>query len=74
MSKAPVYWVGKPTEDLKCELCSNPFGDKFVDGNTGRGWACVCMGCFSDYGMALGTGRGQQYEKQKDERWMKIAG
>jgi hypothetical protein len=35
----------------------------FVDGKTTAGpWANMCLGCFSLFGMGLGTGKGQKYD------------
>ena len=45
-----------------------------------NGWLCVdcqcveCDKCHKDHGVGLGTGRGQKFVKQDDERWLKVAG
>lgn len=67
------YWQGSvPT---KCDINGEPFLKEFVDGKTTMGpWANMCPQCFRDYGVGLGTGRGQKYEKQDDGRWMKTEG
>lgn len=58
-----VTWIGDaPT---KCDICKKPITTVFVDGRTSRGpWACMCVACHATHGTGLGTGQGQQYEKQ----------
>jgi len=68
-----TYWNG--SAPVKCDICSFDFGQFFVDGKTKMGpWACMCKICFSRYGLGLGTGRGQQYEKQPSGEWLKTQG
>ena len=65
-------WVGKPPE--KCDICSEPIKDVFIDGQTDWGpWGNMCPECHALHGRGLGTGRGQKYEKQEDQ-WVKVAG
>lgn len=70
---APVYWTGDPE---KCNLCGNVITTHFVDGKVAgySSWAIMCPDCFRDFGLGLGLGRGQLYEKQPNERYMKIEG
>ena len=64
------YWNGDPQD---CDICHKKLSDSFVDGATTMGpWAIMCQTCFSAFGVGLGTGRGQRYEKQKDNRWLKV--
>jgi hypothetical protein len=71
MSKQQAkYWMGSPP--VNCDICHKPFGDSFTDGATTMGpWGNMCSSCFTKFGVGLGTGRGQRYEKQKDGRWLK---
>jgi hypothetical protein len=49
--------------------------DRFVDGKTLYGpWANMHPETHEVYGVGLGTGRGQMYQKQPDGRWLKIKG
>jgi len=74
----PVYWVS-PVES-KCEFCGTPIKNKFYDAriktNTVNGAIAgiACPTCFTLDGCGLGTGKGQEYSKQKDGRWLKIGG
>jgi hypothetical protein len=48
---------------------------EFVDGKTCMGpWANMCMACHRKYGAGLGTGLGQHYRRQVDNRWLKVGG
>jgi len=73
MTDTARYWMGSnPTE---CDICHEPIGEEFVDGQTGFGpWANMCMMCFGAYGRGIGQGSGQHYRKQTDGRFKKIAG
>lgn len=43
----------------KCDICTA--SDAKYDAMTTRGpWAYMCQECFSDYGVGLGLGRGQE--------------
>jgi len=43
----------------KCNICN--VNDAEYDGKTVRGpWAYMCEGCFDEYGIGLGTGKGQK--------------
>lgn len=56
-------WLSEmPTQ---CDLCKTPLkGKSFVDGKTAFGpWGLMCTACHRDQGFGLGTGRGQQYNK-----------
>lgn len=72
---ALVYWTGPaPTE---CATCLNPIQSTFIDGRIpamGGSWGCMCPECHAVNGVGLGKGRGQQFEKQPDGRWLKTAG
>lgn len=69
-----VYWVGVIPE--KCELSNIPIINLFVDGRIpGRStWAAMHPVTFAEIGGTYGMGQGQLYQKQKDGRWLKIAG
>ena len=66
------YWVGDPP--TRCDICHEPIRMTFTDGATMRYWANMCPCCHGLYGLGLGTGRGQQYTKQRNGRWLKTAG
>jgi len=59
-----------------CDVCHKPFTENIMfDGKTVYGpWANMCMSCFNDIGVGLGTGLGQQYKKNEANDWVKIAG
>ena len=44
-----------------CEICDEPIGEYFIDGNTYNGWALMCEKCHSGFGGKLGIGFGQKY-------------
>ncbi len=74
VSGKPRYWLG--SKIVVCDLCSNPIDKTFVDGSVaGFGsWAIMCSNCHHSHGVGLGTGKGQKYERQSDERWLKTEG
>ena len=66
------YWLGDvPQKD--------DFGNKitniFIDGATYTGvWAIMAPIYWKSFGVGLGTGKGQMYKKQSDNKWLKIKG
>jgi hypothetical protein len=48
---------------MVCDICKESVvGKKFIDGKTTMGpWALMCVECSREYGVGLGTGRGQLY-------------
>lgn len=71
-------WESPPPE--KCDLCSNPITDFFVDGavslnppSSGRPWACMCPRCHEIHGVGFGIGYGQLYWRVGED-WIAIAG
>lgn len=53
-------WIGKTA----CDLCGQECVQMLIDGATKMGpWAVMCRYCHSNWGMRLGTGRGQLYVK-----------
>jgi hypothetical protein len=62
---------------IECDLCTAAIDDIFYDakvmGLRGK-WANMCVGCFTEHRCRLGTGFGQQYERQEDGRYKKIRG
>ena len=65
-------WVGSVGY---CNLCHNPIVECFVDGTVRNGgWATMCVECHAEYGLGLGMGRGQKYQKQEDGSWLKVEG
>ena len=48
-----------------CDICKNSCKNIYFDGATKMGpWANMCSNCFKQYGIGLGTGRGQEYHKE----------
>lgn len=70
---ADKFWAGTPPKS--CDLCEKPLLARFIDGKTRQGpWGCLCFFCYVEHGCGLGTGKGQQYDIQKDGRWKKTGG
>lgn len=66
------YWIGEVPMYDDFDL---PIGKTFIDGRTKSGpWAIMQPKSFAKYGVGLGTGKGQKYEKQPDGKWLKIEG
>ena len=58
-----------------CDICHKSITNVFIDGATKYGpWAIMCLNCFQEVGTTLGTGRGQEYWKDKDGHFYKIEG
>lgn len=67
-----VYYQNPPSN---CDACQRPFGDLLFDQRTTNGqWGNLCAECSSRYGMGIGPGVGQQYQRQSDGRYLKVAG
>jgi len=46
----------------RCDVCNSETPLEYFDAATRGGpWANMCRVCFSNYGIGLGTGRGQHY-------------
>lgn len=55
-----------------CDIGGEPITETFIDGALqGGSWAILCLRCHGLYGVGLGSGRGQQYVKQSDGKWLK---
>lgn len=72
--KKRVHWLGNLPDS--CQICSRPFGGTMYNARTSPlgPWANMCRACFVASGGQLGTGYGQEYERQRDGRWLKVAG
>ena len=71
--KPKKYWLSPAPET--CDICGTPLTSVFVDGRTTLGpWGCMCVKCHKRGGYGLGTGSGQKYEKQSDNKWVKVGG
>lgn len=61
-----------------CDLCKAPLLNSpwFVDGaiNGKMEWANMCQNCYMVNGTAIAWGRGQLYRREKDDRWLLVAG
>ena len=65
-------WMGSTP---KCDFCKMDMPNLFVDGKTIHGpWAMMCLSCFDHHGVGLGLGKGQQYIRQEDGSYKKVAG
>lgn len=65
-------WESPPPE--KCDICSEPITDFFVDGALISGpWACMCPECHEIHGCGFGIGYGQLYWRVGED-WNAIAG
>lgn len=54
---------------------NTPLTEVYFDAKTSMGpWANMCQACFYRYGIKLGTGFGQKYERQPAGNWKKTAG
>jgi hypothetical protein len=59
-----------------CQLCDQVLGQSFVDGHLrvlGQ-WCIMCLPCHGVHGVGFGAGRGQRYDRQIDDRWLKTEG
>jgi hypothetical protein len=68
------YWTGEtPTH---CDLTGIEIKNCFVDGRVAgkSGWAFMSPEGHAAYGVGLGTGLGQKYQRQPDGRWLKVEG
>ncbi len=72
LSKKTVTWCGDVPK--RCDMCQRKIANVFIDGAVTRGWANMCVTCHLLYGHGLGTGCGQQYEKQENGQWVKVKG
>lgn len=51
----------------KCDICGYKGNTTIIDGKTHAGpWAYMCVDCHKDYGLGLGIGVGQKYERVDD--------
>lgn len=66
-----------------CDICGDEFTNCFpdevptcYDGRTEDGpWAWMCVSCFAFKGVGLGTGKGQKYVyNEEDKAWYKEEG
>lgn len=70
--KQPTYWLSEVPKS--CDICHNEITTTFIDGKTSFGpWANMCGTCHDLYGVGLGIGKGQKYQKQSDGRFLKIS-
>jgi len=52
-----------------------PIKSEFIDGRTREGpWAMMSPWSHRAYGVGLGTGKGQKYQKKEDGKWHKVQG
>lgn len=50
-------------KESQCDFCSKVVVT-WIDGKTVHGpWANMCLQCYKVYGIGLGIGRGQMYDK-----------
>lgn len=66
------YWNGVVGE---FDDFNKPIVDIFIDGRTRMGsWAIMTPASFREYGVGLGTGKGQKYVRLQNGRWAKMEG
>ncbi len=58
-----------------CDICKAHIRDSFTDGFNPHyhTWANHCPACADAFGVRLGTGKGQRYDKQADGQFHKVA-
>lgn len=65
MGKIGICFNHTGTPPTSCDICKAPIANVFVDGiikiNGRSGWANVCKSCHKEYGIGLGTGKGQEW-------------
>ncbi len=65
------FWQG--SEPKTCDCCNQAIVSSFIDGKTIYGqWAVMDTACHKKLGTGLGIGKGQQYDRQPDGRWIKV--
>lgn len=71
-----TWWRGTfPSCQLSPKDYPHSLRGEFVDGKVKEGpWATMCLSCHTKYGVGLGTGRGQKYRIQGQDRWLKVEG
>ena len=67
------YWLSAVPEK---DDFGDTIKDMFIDGKTVMGpWALMTERSFKSFGTGrMGLGYGQEYEKQKDGKWLKVEG
>lgn len=73
MENKKKYWLG--SLPIYCDICGHDVKQEFVDGKTKHGpWANMCMNCFKEHGIKLGTGFGQHYKLDETGKYAKMEG
>lgn len=68
----PKYWTGSPPDE---DDFGQKISDVFYDAKSKLGpWGFMNPETFKFYGVGVGSGRGQRYEKQLDGKWLKTEG
>ena len=66
------YWLSPVGEK---DDFGSPIDDIMYDAKSTMGpWGLMSPKSFRQYGVGLGTGLGQKYEKQADGKWLKTDG
>lgn len=67
-----------PSTPEDCDICTIPLaGEQFFSDGRLRGdsaWANMCADCSIYHGEGIGWGTGQLYRKERDGRWLMVAG
>lgn len=67
-----VYWLG---EGRVCEYCKRGLVETLIDARVrDGGWMVLDADCHASIGMGFGVGRAQRYQRQADDRWLKVEG
>jgi len=61
----------------RCDICDGELKEAFIDGRTKVGfWAIMCLACHKEFGVGLGTGKGQKYKMKKikdgEKEWIRV--
>lgn len=60
---------------IKCDCCQKVIARRLFDAATRMGpWATMCSACYGEWGVGLGTGRGQEYKQRGDGLFVKVDG
>lgn len=69
------YWQGSAPLQCDMDQAHTSTRETFVDGATKFGpWGIMCIPCFERFGLGLGTGKGQKYQRQANGSFFKVEG
>ena len=60
---------------MRCDICDKETPQEYFDAKTKQGpWATMCSWCFRQHGIGLGLGRGQRYQRNVQNNFVKTEG